>query len=277
MRVAAGALIAIALFVGAPATSAVSPIPSFDHVFVVVFENKERSQVLGTSDAPTFNTMARRYAQFTRYAAVSHPSLPNYIALISGSTRGIRSDCTDCIVKAPSIADTLERSGRTWKGYAEGLPRPGFTGAYANHFAKKHMPFLYFRAIVSKPARRNRVVPITQLKADLANETLPDFAFVVPDMCNSMHDCPVRTGDTWLARLLPPLLELPNTVVFVTFDEGEAHNQVVALALGTAVRPGARFTRTATHYSLLRTVEDAWGLPRLGVSARAKPITGIWR
>jgi phospholipase C len=277
VRFAAGALIALALCVGAPATSAVAPIPNLDHVFVVVFENKERSGVLGTRDAPTFNTMARRYAQFTRYAAVSHPSLPNYIALISGSIHGIRSDCTNCIIRAPSIADTLERSGRTWKGYAEGLPRPGFTGAYANNFAKKHMPFLYFRDIVSKRARRNRVVPFTQLKADLANNTLPDFAFVVPDLCNSMHDCPVRTGDAWLARLLPPLLELPNTVVFVTFDEGETRNHVVALALGTAVRGGTKFTGATTHYSLLRTVEDAWGLPRLGLSARAKPITGIWR
>jgi phosphatidylinositol-3-phosphatase len=139
------------------------------------------------------------------------------------------------------------------------------------------MPFLYFRDIVSKRARRNRVVPFTELNADLAKNTLPDFAFVVPDMCNSMHDCPVRTGDTWLARLLPPLLKLPNTVVFVTFDEGETHNQVVALALGTAVRGGTKFTGAATHYSLLRTVEEAWGLPRLGLSARAKPITGVWR
>jgi phosphatidylinositol-3-phosphatase len=277
VRLAAGLLVALALFVGAPATSAVRPIPNFDHVFVVVFENKERSGVLGTGKAPTFNTMARRYAQLTRYAAVAHPSLPNYIALISGSTQGIRTNCTACIVRAPSIADTLERSGRTWKGYAEGLPRPGFTGAYANRFAKKHMPFLYFRDIVSEPARRNRIVPFSRLKADLANETLPDFALVVPDTCNSMHDCPVRTGDRWLARLLPPLLELPNTVVFVTFDEGVTRNQVVALALGTAVRPGTKFNGASTHYSLLRTVEDAWSLPRLGLSARANPITNIWR
>jgi phosphatidylinositol-3-phosphatase len=267
----------LVLAVAPGSARAVSGIPRFDHVFVVVFENHERSQVLGTPDAPTFTAMARRYAQITRYGAVSHPSLPNYIALVSGSTFGIHSDCTSCIVKAPNLADSLERSGRTWKGYAEGLPHPGFTGPYYRHFAKKHMPFLYFRDIVSKRKRLNRVVPLTRLKTDLDGNTLPDFAFVVPDMCNSMHDCPVRTGDQWLAQLLPPLLKLPNTVVFVTFDEGETHNQVVALALGTAVRPGARFTKPSGHYSLLRTIEDAWGLSRLGRSATARPITGIWR
>ena len=92
-----------------------------------------------------------------------------------------------------------------------------------------------------------------------------------------MHDCSVRTGDRWLARTVPPLLSLPNTVVFVTFDEGADRNHVPALALGTAVRPASRVTGRTGHYSLLRTTEDAWGLPPLGRSADARPITGIWR
>jgi hypothetical protein len=255
-------------------------VPSFDHVVVIVFENKDESQVIGSRDAPTFTQLGHRYVRLTRYTAITHPSLPNYLALISGSTQGIRSDCTRCLVDAPNLADTLAAAGRSWKTYAEGLPRPGYTGARFGLYAKKHVPFLYFRSVVRSASRRARVVPLTQLAVDRRRNALPDFALVVPNLCNSMHDCPVTTGDRWLRRVVPPLLALPNTLVFVTFDEGlplPGHNHVTALALGTAVRPGVESAQATGHYGLLRTVEDAWGLPPLGRSARAAPLTGIWR
>jgi phosphatidylinositol-3-phosphatase len=252
-------------------------VPGLEHVVVLVFENKNEQLVIGSRAAPTFNAMARRYVRFTQYRGVSHPSLPNYIAMVSGGTQGITSNCTTCIVDAPNLADSLERAGQTWKTYAEALPRPGFTGASAGRYAKKHDPFVYFRGIASSSGRRKLVVPFTQLRVDLGNNALPDFALIVPDMCNSMHDCPVRTGDRWLARVLPPLLRLPNTLVFITFDEGFAGNHIPALALGTAVRPATRITTPTDHYSLLRTIEAAWGLPLLGRSASAKPFSGIWR
>ena len=169
----------------------------------------------------------------------------------------------------------------TWKTYAQGLPRRGFTGASRGRYAKKHVPFLYFRDVVDSTVRRNRVVPLAELRADLAAGALPSFSLVVPDLCNSMHDCPVRTGDAWLRRTLPRLLTLPNSVVFVVFDEGTSSarggGHVPALVLGTAVRPGARFTAVTSHYGLLRTIEGAWSLPFLGRSAVARPITGVWR
>jgi phosphatidylinositol-3-phosphatase len=260
-----------------PSSQAADAVPNFKNVVVIVFENKDEHQVMGSRAAPTFNAMARRYVRFTNYRGVSHPSLPNYIAMVSGGTQGITSDCTSCLVDAPNLADSLEHAGRTWKTYAEALPSPGFTGAWAGRYAKKHDPFVYFRDIASSPARRKRVVPFRRLGADLRNNALPDFALVVPDMCHSTHDCPVRNGDRWLARVLPPLLKLPDTLVFVTFDEGNAGNHIPALALGTAVRRGTRSATPVDHYSLLRTIEDAWGLPLLGHSATAKPISGIWR
>ena len=263
-----------------PSARAVGGVPAFAHVFVIVFENKQEQQVIGRADAPTFNAMAHSYARLTRYTAVTHPSLPNYLALVSGSTHGIRSDCTTCLVDARNLADSLARAGHTWKAYAEGLPGPGFTGASSGLYAKKHMPFLYFRDIVISNARRRRVVPLTQLDADVRRNALPDFGLIVPNLCNSMHDCPVATGDTWLGAVLPPLLQVPQTVVFVVFDEGTpgpGGNHVAALALGTAVRPGAAWSRPTGHYGLLRTIETAWGLPLLGRSARAAPITGVWR
>jgi hypothetical protein len=266
------------------ATPTRTSIPEFRHVFVVVFENEERASVLGSGAAPNFDRLGRRYATLPAYYGVAHPSLPNYLALVSGSTQGVTSDCTACAVGGRSLADTIERSGRTWKAYAEGLPAPGFTGAFAGRYAKKHMPFLYFRDVLGKPSRRARVFPLTQLAKDLPAGRLPDFALIVPDLCNSMHDCPVATGDAWLHRVVEPLLsrkELAASVVFVVFDEGSSSarggGNVPALALGPAVRRGATFRGATGHYGLLRTIEDAWRLPRLGASAKARPITGIWR
>jgi hypothetical protein len=264
-----------------PAAAAAAPVPAFEHVVVIVFENKESSSVLGNPTAPTFNAYARRYANLTRYYGVTHPSLPNYLALVSGSTQGITSDCTTCIASGKSLADTIEASGRTWKTYAEGLPSPGYLGASRGRYAKKHDPFAYFTDIADDPQRRARIVPLTRLQADLRRGTLPSFSLIVPDMCNSMHDCAVRVGDAWLRRTVPPLLSLPKSVVFVVFDEGRSKirggGHTVALALGTAVRPRSRFTRVTGHYGLLRTIEQAWGLPLLGASSTAAPITGIWR
>jgi hypothetical protein len=259
-------------------------VPAFRHAIVVVFENKEQGEVAGNPEAPTFAELGRRYATLSTYQAVAHPSLPNYLALVSGSTQGIESDCTSCLVRAPNVADLLERAGLSWKTYAEGLPRTGFTGASAGLYAKKHNPFLYFAGIAQNPSRRARVVPLAQLSRDLAAEQLPDFALVVPNLCHDMHDCPVATGDQWLRRTIVPLLrepQLAGSVVFVVFDEGATDEggggRVVALALGPLVRPGSDYDRATTHFGLLRTLEDAWGLPRLGRSAQAQPITGIWK
>ena len=280
-------LVAACLLPAAAARSAAAPgssVPRFRHVLVVVFENKERSDIVGNPAAPTFAALARTYASMTAYDAVAHPSLPNYLALVSGSTQGIESDCTSCTVDARNLADELDRAGLTWKTYAEGLPAPGFTGAAAGLYAKKHDPFLTFRDVVDRPARRTRVVPFSELRPDLGAGRLPDYALLVPDLCNDMHDCPVSTGDRWLRDNIVPLLHRPQlagSVVFVVFDEGTTDTggggRVAALALGPVVRPGARFLRPTGHYGLLRTIEDAWSLPPLGASARARPITGIWR
>ena len=253
-------------------------VPPFDRVIVVVMENKARSAVLGNPHAPAFNAFARQGAVLSGYRGVTHPSLPNYLALVSGSTHGITTDCTSCTVGGRSVADTLAARRLTWKAYAEGLPRAGWTGAVRGRYAKKHVPFLYFRNVLSSPAGLRRVVPLAQLARDRAAGKLPNFSLVVPDLCHDMHDCSVPTGDAWLKRFLPPLLKLPGTAVFVVFDESDtADPGVPGLALGTLVRPRSRLTRPLDHYGLLRTIEDGLGLRLLGESARATEITGIWR
>jgi hypothetical protein len=281
VKTAAVVVLAVALLGCRAARSAVSPIPDFDHVIVVVFENKEAGSVLGSRNAPTFNLYGRLYARITRSYGVTHPSLPNYLALVSGSTWGVTTDCVGCSVNARSLADTIEASGRSWKTYAEGLPGPGFLGGVSGRYAKKHNPFAYFRQVTGKPDRAQRLVPLPELATDLASNDLLDFAIVVPDLCHSMHDCPVSAGDAWLRRTVGPLLALPRTAIFITFDEGVTRvhggGHITTLVVGTAVRRQVAFRAFTNHYGLLRTIEQAWGLPKLGRSATARPITGIWR
>ena len=261
-----------------------SHTPAFDRVVLVVFENKEFDQVLESPDAPTFGSLARRYALLTDYRGVAHPSLPNYLALVSGSTQGITSDCTSCQVNAPSLVETLERAGKTWKTYAEGLPRVGFTGPAAGRYAKRHNPLVYFADVVTRPDRLRRIVPLGRFRRDLEAGQLPDFSLVVPDLCHDMHDCPVSTGDGWLSAFLRPLLASPalrRGIVVVVFDEGGSSEggggHVPALVLGPVVRPGTQSATRLDHYGLLATIERAWGLPLLGRSRGATPIRGIWR
>jgi acid phosphatase len=128
------------------------------------------------------------------------------------------------------------------------------------------------------------VVPLKQLSADLAANRLPSFSLVVPNLCHDMHDCSVATGDAWLGGFVKPLLKSPRlaqSAIFVVFDEPPGYKPgtalVPALALGPLVVPGSTDADPTSHYGLLRTIEDAWGLPRLGHSAQARPITGIWR
>jgi hypothetical protein len=233
--------------------------PRFAHAVVIVLENRDRSAITASS-APALVSLGNRYARLTRYRGVAHPSLPNYLALVSGSTHGITSDCTTCSSTGSTIGDELDAAGLTWAAYAEGYPS-------SLRFAKKHEPFLYFRQDAA------RVKPLSAF--DPAH--LPAFALVTPDLCHDMHDCSTATGDRWLKRFVTPLLRVPETVVFVVFDEGAHGNDVAAFALGTAVRPGSSFALATDHYGLLRTLEEAWDLPPLGHAATARPITGIWK
>jgi phospholipase C len=287
MRVlAASALAAIGVLLAGGADAAeTAKVPRLSRIVVVVFENKSFEELIGSAAAPTFNRLAGRYSLLTRYYALARPSLPNYLALVSGSTQGVGETCTTCVFDARNLADTIEASGRTWKTYAEGLPVRGFTGAESGLYVKRHNPLVYFTSVVSRPARLRRVVPYSEFIGDLKRGRLPDFSLVIPDMCNGMHDCPVGRGDAWLKRFLRPVLgnpQLAGGAVFVTFDEPSGRQTIetgrlATLVLGPMVRPGARSGARLTHYGLLRTIENAWRLQHLGEARTATPILGIWR
>ncbi|HEY3209259.1 MAG TPA: alkaline phosphatase family protein [Actinomycetota bacterium] len=239
-------------------------------MIVIVMENKAFGEIIGNPDTPYINRLAGKYGLALDYHAIRHPSLPNYLALLGGSTFDIRSDCTDCRVDAPNLVDRLENAGISWKAYMEGLPSPCFTGAVAGRYAKKHDPFMYFDDIATDPARCSNVVALTQLDQDLDGHVLPRFVWITPDECHNMHDCGVAEGDGFLKRLIPRLLPSlrPNGVLFLTWDEsssyaGQDGGRVVTIVAGPTVRKGFRSDARYTHYSLLHTIEESWGLPSL--------------
>jgi hypothetical protein len=248
------------------------------HIAVVVMENEEYGAVIGSRSAPYVNGLARRYALATSAYAISHPSLPNYLALTGGSTFGIASDCTGCTVRGAGLAGQLDARRISWKAYMEDLPNACFTGAGAGGYAKKHDPFVYYTRIVSDAAACHRVVPLTQLAADERSHSLPRFIWITPNLCHDMHDCSVDTGDKFLHGLIPPLLHAMGRsgLLILTWDEGSSGNgccrfasggHIATILAGPSARHHARLSTPVDHYSVLQTIEDLFGLRRRGGAA----------
>jgi len=253
----------------APAQAAT--VPAYDHVFVIVMENHAYGQIIGSSAAPYVNSLLPSNGLAANYFAVSHPSLPNYLALAGGSTYGITSDCTTCWISATNIADNLEARGSTWKAYMEAMPSPCFIGD-SYPYAQKHNPFVYFNDIRTNTSRcRAHDVPYSQLATDLASSaTTPNYAFITPDMCHDTHDCTVATGDSWLRSQVPQILnsaafKTQRSLLALTWDEDDSSgsNRVATVFLGAGVGAGTRSGSAYNHYSLLRTIEAARGLATL--------------
>jgi len=242
--------------------------PAIDHIAIIIMENKDYSEIVGSKNAPYFNSLIPHSSLADNYYALIHPSLPNYIALLGGSTFGITSDCTDCYVNASNLVDQLEQAHKTWKAYMEDMPSSCFVGS-SGKYAQKHDPFIYFDNIRTNPKRCGNIVPSSNLSTDLqSTTTTPNFFFITPNICNDMHDCPVATGDTWLANNVPNILKSPaftkqKSLLVITWDEGETSgdNRIATLFAGSAVKQGFVSHSKYTHYSLLKTIEDVWGLP----------------
>ena len=258
------------------------------HIAVIVMENEEYGDIVGSRSAPYISSLARRYGLASQMYAITHPSLPNYLALTGGSTFGIASDCTDCIVHELGLADQLSAAHISFKAYMEDLPRPCFTGSGAGLYAKRHDPFVYYRSVTGDPTKCSHVVPLTELVADERHHELPAFLWITPNVCHDMHDCAVATGDRFLAATVPPLLRAlgPRGLLFLTWDEGSsdagccrlaAGGHIATIVAGGDARPHARLSTPTDHYSVLATIEDLLGLPRLrGAACRCTPtLSGL--
>lgn len=250
-------------------------------------ENREYNQIIGSRDAPYLNQLAAQYVTAVDYYAIRHPSLPNYLALLGGDTFGVTSDCTQCFVDSHNLVDELETGGRTWKSYQEDLPSPCFLGTQAGSYAIRHDPFLYFQDIRSDTRRCQQVVPFTEFSTDLASGNLPDYVWITPNLQDDMHDGSTAAGDRWLAGVVPQILASDawrqNGLLLITWDEGTTNagcrgipggGHVPLLIIAPQGKPGYQVTAPSTHYTLLRLIEDLWGLPPLGnaATANAQPL-----
>jgi hypothetical protein len=247
------------------------PPPRWEHVVWIWFENHGYGQIVGSHDAPFMNrTLARTCGLATNYRALAHPSLPNYIAATSGlsgdALAPFSGDCNArgaCRISAPSL---FEQVG-SWGAYAESMRKPCthfFTGLYA----ASHNPAVYYDALSDCALR---AVNLHALPVDLAGDSLASFVFITPNMCHSMHNCSVRSGDAWLRRILRVLIASRaygrgTMAIAITFDESDSgDNHVATFIVSPSTVPGTRAGESFTHYSLLRTTEEMLGLdPPLG-------------
>lgn len=259
----------------APTTSPGNP----PHVMIVVMENHGFGTIIGNPTAPYLNSLARRYGLATASYATTHPSLPNYLTLVSGTTQGITDDCTTCAANGRQLADQLESVGIGWHAFMESAPDACYTGT-APPFDKHHDPFVYAPHIVGNPAECDNVLPYSTLSPELSGGTAPPFLWVTPNIEHDMHTGSVREGDKWLSQQLPLVLRSSwyrdGGIVIVTWDEGTtdagccsgaAGGHIATIVVSALTRSGARLSTSVDDAGVLRTIEALYGLPYLGAAA----------
>ena len=263
----AALLLATACQPGTQASTSASPSPSAKqakHVFVIVLENTSYQQAMGQ---PYIASLARQYALATNYSAVANPSLPNYLAMTSGSTWGIADDAYHQLPSG-GVGSQLTRAGISWKAYMEGFTGDCFNSPYP--YALKHNPFAYYGGAC--PAN---IVPMTDLAADLKAGT-PQLSWITPGMCNDGHDCGVRTADRWLSQVVPQITSSPawrkDGVLFITWDESSGADSRVALLVVAPTLRG-QITTPLDHYSLSATISEQLGVPRLAEAQQATSLS----
>jgi hypothetical protein len=279
-------------------TASATTLPPFSHVFVIVLENEGADAILGNAAAPYINSLAAQYGVALRAYAITHPSLPNYIALTSGGTANL--DGTDCSVDASvchvsgnqtNIADEIEASGRTWAAYMESMPQPcGLDNT--DLYAVRHNPFVYYDDIRDgsndRCATHDLPYAAGRFQQALASGSVPDFVWITPNLCNDGHNAcggdPIAHSDAWLQQNVPPVLASAafqhNGVLFITWDEGSdsaaccglasGGGRVATLVISPLGKSMYQSSQSYSHYSLLRSIEDSW---RLGELNNTNPAT----
>jgi len=229
-------------------------------VVLIVLENHSRSAVTAAA-APYLTTFAKQGRTFTHYNAIEHPSLPNYLDMVSGGDHGCRSDLCP---RRTYRADNLFHQVGNWQSWEQSMTAPCAPNG-PGRYAVKHNPAVFFSDLAAVCAARDIPYP------SFVPATLPAFTFITPDLCHDMHDCPVRTGDNWAAAHVPELLAR-GAIVIITFDEGAAGSQnVYAAVRGPGVTRGVR-TAFFDHFSLLAGLEDHFGVGRLGRARGIAPL-----
>jgi hypothetical protein len=259
----------------APGGSSAGP---FGHVFIVVEENANYGDVIGDTAMPYLNSLAGRYALATRYYANAHPSIGNYFMMTVGDTI-TNDDGYSKIVTLDNVVRRLVAAGRTWKSYAENLPWVGYLGAGRGRYARKHNVLALLSDVAHDDEQRANLVPFSQLATDLASDALPDYGFILPNLCNDAHDCPLSTADAWLRQNIDPLVQSApfqrDGLLIVVFDESGRDStygggRIACVIVSPKAKRGYRSTTFYQQQSLLRLSLAALGVktfPNAAVSA----------
>jgi hypothetical protein len=257
------------------ASAAFAQIPPFDHVVVVVMENHSYADIIGnTNDAPWINALAAYGANFSSSFAIEHPSEPNYLDLFSGSNQGVTDDsCPHTFSNIANLGSQLVAAGFTFVGYSEDLPAAKPKTCTSGNYARKHNPWVNFTNV---PTASNQ--SFAAFPSDFS--FLPTLSFVVPNLCNDMHDCSIATGDAWLQAHIDPYAQWArthNSLLVLTWDEDDysQSNQIPTLFSGALVIPGS-YPEEIDHYTVLTTLEAIYGLTPIAGAATRSAITGVW-
>lgn len=260
----------------APRVTAAAVLPRPSHIVIVVEENRSEGRIIGSPQNPFINALASHGANMIQSYAETHPSEPNYLALFAGNTFGVTKDsCPINAGNAPNLGSELLSAGYTFVGYAEDLPAVGSAVCSAGKYARKHVPWANFTNVPPANSLPFSAFPQGNYAA------LPTVAFVIPNNDNNMHDGSIAQGDAWLNRQLSGYANWAvanNSLLIVTWDEDDgsgSRNQIPTIIYGAHVQPG-NYSEPMSHYNLLSTIEQMYGLPKTGNAANAPAIASIW-
>jgi phosphatidylinositol-3-phosphatase len=279
--------------VSSSSSSSSSSVAAISHIIIIVMENEGYNSVIGNASAPYQNSLAASYALAANYFAVSHPSLPNYLSLIGGSTFGVTTDCLPAQCSLPgsvsTVANLLDAQKLTWREYAESMPgNCSQVNSPDGLYFTKHNPFAYFGAITGNNGTGSasdycdsHVVPMGQLWLDLQAGALPSYSFITPNICDDAHSCPLAIGDQWLSTIVPKVIgssSFAATALFIVYDEGGSNDanggggQVACILVSPLAKTGYASHVAYSHYSLLATVEAIFNLGNLGRDEAAASV-----
>ena len=276
-------------------------VPAFSHVFIVVEENHSYGEVVGNAGMPYFNGLANSYGLATQFYGNAHPSLPNYFELTAGdgtSITGVAGDSYTGPMAQDNVVRALKGASKTWKSYAESLPATGYLGGDSGAYVKRHNPFAYFSDVINDPTEASNIVPFTQLAADPASGSIPNYAFIIPNLNDDAHDCPVRlstctdaqklaAADQWLQTNIDPVIKssvFQDSVMVIVFDEGDLTDvtnfggHVPAVIVSPKSKTGYQSTTLYQHQSALRLSLKVLGVTDLmGDAATAPDMAEFFR
>jgi phosphatidylinositol-3-phosphatase len=276
-------------------------IPQFAHVFLLLEENHSFSDVIGNASMPYLNALASANGLATQYYADAHPSLPNYFMLTVGAgtaITGSEGDAYSGVVTQDNVVRAVTAAGKTWRVYAESLPSVGYLEGDTGAYVRRHDPFVYLSDVQNSSSQASNVVPFTQFATDVSSNSLPDYAFIVPNVNDDAHNCPagmtsctenqmLATADQWLSISISPLLAstgFQNSLLIIVFDESEDSDtehgggHVPAVLVSPLAKAGYRSTTFYQHESTLRLTMEGLGVTDLpGAAASAPNMTEFFK